>query len=68
MKQEQIILTSEYRDKCIASGIEDAASEIAAANAAIASGDIFTLLVFHDDGKVVRRFGSSLQSCGVEYQ
>jgi hypothetical protein len=68
VKHERIILTSEYRDRCIASGLDDATSEIAAANAAIATGDIFTLLAFHDDGSVVRRFGPSLQSCGVESQ
>lgn len=65
MKHERIILTSEYRDKCIASGLDDATSEIAAANAAIASGDAFTLLAFHDDGTVVRRFGPSLADLDV---
>jgi hypothetical protein len=68
MKHERIILTAEYRNECIASGLEDATAEIAAANAAIASGDLFTLLAFYDDGRVVRRFGPSLQSCGVELQ
>ena len=64
MTHERIMRTAEYRDRCISSGLDEAVDEIAAANAALASGEVFTLLVF-SDGQVKRRFGCSLADFDV---
>jgi len=64
MNYERIMRTDEYRDRCIRSGLDEAIDEIGAANAALASGEVFTLLVF-SDGRLKRRFGRSLADFDV---